>query len=306
VINPNWANWNATTGVYEDATNQTGRYLEPVANVVTDTLTGLQWQKVSTSNTYNWTTAQAYCDNLFQSGFGDWRLPTRVELQSLVDYEILTSGPMIDRATFSTTPAAFYWSATPLAGVSETYWYVDFDSSNQFPICTSGNAWPCYSALLGAASLGYVRCVRPLAVTKISDRYRDEADNVLTAGSTQVKDMLTGLIWERGTSDGTQTWNNTTSLGSAQAYCQSLNLGGNSWRVPSIKELASLIDVSLPPSGVMTNSSAFPGITGAMFFWSSSSNLLIPRTAWGVNFQYGWVNFADSTASSHVRCVRGL
>jgi hypothetical protein len=148
-----------------------------------------------------------------------------------------------------------------------------------------------------------VVCVHWLALKQLTDI--EEVGNLLTAGSTQVKDLLTGLIWERGISDGTQTWDSAASLGSAQAYCQSLTLGGHSWRLPTIKELSTLLSMDvIQNAGVMTNTTVFPAITGAMFFWSSSANLLISGMAWGVNFQYGWVNFADYPATSHVRCVK--
>ncbi|MBH1989448.1 MAG: hypothetical protein I8H72_05460, partial [Myxococcaceae bacterium] len=36
IWNPEWANWQVTTGVYRDNANQTGRYLESVPGVITD------------------------------------------------------------------------------------------------------------------------------------------------------------------------------------------------------------------------------------------------------------------------------
>ena len=53
---------------------------------ITDTSTGLMWEKSTDKNTYNWIQAIAYCDNLTLGGHSDWRLPTRNELQSLVNY----------------------------------------------------------------------------------------------------------------------------------------------------------------------------------------------------------------------------
>ena len=57
-------------------------------------------------------------------------------------------------------------------------------------------------------------------------RYTDETGAPLTGASTQVRDTVTGLIWQRGNSNGTQTWSSSAAAGSAQAYCVDLPLGG--------------------------------------------------------------------------------
>src|SRR6185503_926379 len=68
-------------------------------NVVFDKVSGLTWQRKVPSAAYSWSDAQHYCDCLsgIQSTIicdGDkmpeypsgWRLPTRIELSSIVDY----------------------------------------------------------------------------------------------------------------------------------------------------------------------------------------------------------------------------
>jgi hypothetical protein len=55
----------------------------------------------------------------------DWRLPTRLELASLVDFG--RSNPAIDARHFdSSTPSSHFWSSSPLAGSSSLAWYVNF------------------------------------------------------------------------------------------------------------------------------------------------------------------------------------
>lgn len=53
-------------------------YAELVDNgdgTVTDTKTGLMWQKAD-AGTMNWETAIAYCKKLMLAGHSDWRLPS--------------------------------------------------------------------------------------------------------------------------------------------------------------------------------------------------------------------------------------
>ena len=59
------------------------------------------------------------------AALGDgWRLPTRIELLSLVDDT--RSEPAIDVARFPDTQSAAYWTATPLASDSSYAWIVLF------------------------------------------------------------------------------------------------------------------------------------------------------------------------------------
>jgi hypothetical protein len=52
----------------------------------------------------------------------------------------------------------------------------------------------------------------------------------------QVTDPATGLIWQQAPSA------TTMPASAAPSYCATLDLGGHSWRLPSIKELATLVD----------------------------------------------------------------
>jgi hypothetical protein len=64
-------------------------------------------------------------------GFADWRIPTRKELLSIVDYG--NSRPMIDSDYFPEV-GQFIWTSTPLALGSISAWGVNFNYGNSFSI----------------------------------------------------------------------------------------------------------------------------------------------------------------------------
>ena len=52
----------------------------------------------------------AYCEGLTWGGDGDWRLPNKQEIFSIVDHRV--DSPAIDTAIFPGTTEWVYWSST--------------------------------------------------------------------------------------------------------------------------------------------------------------------------------------------------
>lgn len=128
-----------------------GRYTI-AGGTVTDTKTGLVWQQTASTSKYPWTsssatTASAYCAALSLNGTKPWRVPSLKELMTIVD--LTQKSPAIDGAAFPSTPADFFWSATPTLGFSgQIYWTVQFDTG-----ISDGTT-------VAAVNPAYVRCVR--------------------------------------------------------------------------------------------------------------------------------------------------
>ena len=139
--------------------------------------------------------------------------------------------------------------------------------------------------------------------------YADNGDGTFT-------DMATGRQWEQkvaggGTCvvdlhlvDATCTWAEATGAWIAAINAEGgTGLGGHDdWRVPTVKELQSLIDYSASSPAV---SAGFPGEVAASNYWSSTPFADSAANAWNVNFNFGVVGTITKTIAIRVRAVRG-
>ncbi len=103
----------------------------PTTDTVTDTATALVWQRVVPSASSTYADATLYCDRLTLAGSTDWRLPTLIELLSIVDYSL--SNPAINRTAFPSTPSQTFWSSSRFAGNNGNGWVVAFPNGNSSP-----------------------------------------------------------------------------------------------------------------------------------------------------------------------------
>lgn len=129
-----------------------GRYIVSTDTVV-DAQTRLVWQRPvgNGGGYYNWSQAESYCQTLSLGGFSSgWRLPTRKELQSIVDYT--TTHPAIDSNAFPGLTAGYFWSSSPYVYFAGYYWVIDFDSG--------GNFGAAGYTVGGGLNNNQVRCVR--------------------------------------------------------------------------------------------------------------------------------------------------
>ena len=140
-----------------------------------------------------------------------------------------------------------------------------------------------------------------VALTASADASAPAGRYVVTSGGTgngTVYDTKTKLTWQQTVPSTTWSW------ADAKTYCAGVGsrLGGTSWRLPTLKELQSLVDYSqtTPP---MIDSTAFPGVPSAMF-WSASPLAGSSSGAWDVYFGNGQTGFCGVSGTFNVRCVR--
>ena len=119
-------------------------------------------------------------------------------------------------------------------------------------------------------------------------------------------DGTTGLIWQRCSAGqtppnctGTAT---TYTWANAMNYCSSLTLVGKTWRLPTVNELANLVDYGRSSSPSI-DTTAFPGTQSE--YWSSSEVAYNTNYAWDVVLGNGYVGSYNKLGSTYVRCVTG-
>lgn len=283
-----WAEWPMPNSPSSGLPNPSSYDTTSMPGVVIDNVTGLMWQRSVDANSYTWADAKAYCSSLTVAGESDWRLPTEIELVSLLS----PTAPAIDPAAFPDAPSDAFWSASPLGGNASFAWAASSDAPGD-----AGFTGPYYSYTFYAYPGEQHRalCVRGPVPSAPPDHY--------TVANGTVIDHFTGLTWQRSLSSATYG----PLLSDAEAYCNGLTLAGGGWRVPSLKELLTLVDFCVPEPGPTIDNAAFPD-TPSSWFWSSSAS-----TISGVDFYISGVDFYSGAATrggdvfgwkAPVRCVR--
>ncbi|MBE2251009.1 MAG: DUF1566 domain-containing protein [Myxococcus sp.] len=249
---------------------------------VRDDASGLIWQARADGQLRAQADAVAACAALETEGApaGTWRLPSVVELATLVHYG--RADPAIDQA-FPETRDANYWASTPVANAATMGWSVRFGVGEVMPMLATNPAPS--------------RCVRG-ALKRAAVDGTVRLAGALTALPETVKDEANGLEWQRLDDGRKRTWRESLDA------CAQLSLAGNAdWHLPNVLELMSLLDyAALEPAktdGVFET--ARPEL-----YWSSSFSQNTPGLAWGVAFNLGAVDAVSVNGRAFARCVRHL
>jgi hypothetical protein len=208
--------------------------------------------------------ARKHCDDLKVGDKDDWRLPSVVELVSLLDHARIDYRIGINADFFPDIEWSNYVTTSLYPGAPASYREVDF---------VQRSTWK--------GELGKVRCVRGLPnppFAKPADRYSVDVT------TDTVTDKATHLVWQRSPSSKTFP---SADPGIA-AYCT----GG--FRLPSSNELFSLVDTTRLMPAIDTT--AFPGTPSAKF-WALNND-----RGSAVSFQTGDLGYAEG--DGYVRCVR--
>ncbi len=126
-------------------------------------------------------------------------------------------------------------------------------------------------------------------------------------GDGTVTDNLTGLTWVKDPSELGEGWGSPggpsrMNWQDAIKNCKKLNFAGRKdWRLPTIKELQSLIDYEKRNPAI--NTEFFPN-TQSRWYWSGTPVAGYSYVAWVVYFGGGDVGGGDRDGGYYVRPVR--
>ena len=144
-------------------------------------------------------------------------------------------------------------------------------------------------------------CLPGFNATLQTDVFVDNGDGTAT-------DTFLGLVWMRCSLG--QTWSNETCSGdaseltwqqalqAAHGYEYAKQLG---WRVPNMKELASLTERSCVRPAI--NELFFPN-TSSDDYWTSTPSVIDPKRAWVIAFFNSSNSLKDKTLFVFTRLVR--
>jgi hypothetical protein len=129
----------------------------------------------------------------------------------------------------------------------------------------------------------------------------------LVLGGAAVLDKETGLVWDQSPAHVTEdhkTWYNAIN------YCYNLVLGGVSgWHLPTIEQLASLMDTSVTENFKVPNPNGHPFLRFSATYWSSTgyvgSPTLNSNQVWGIRFTDGLITMYPKNNAAFTWCVRG-
>jgi hypothetical protein len=214
----------AGSGLPNEATYEAG------GEFVTDLVTGLVWEAAANPVRMGWEEAKAHCAALELGGRADFRVPGRIELVTILDFnEVPVAAGVFDGAI-----SDYHWTSSPASFVEGSAYTVYFGAGET----TIARANP------GRA---VVRCVAGAVEAPPSPQFAAEADGVL--------DRVTGLVWEASVG-AESTWDE------AQARCEGLGM-----RLPSVRELQAIVDENRHEPAL--DPAVFPG-GAAELVWSAT------------------------------------
>ena len=119
-------------------------------------------------------------------------------------------------------------------------------------------------------------------------------------GGAAVRDNNTGLVWEQTIDLTNRVW------AQALAVCANKNVGETvGWRLPSVVELKSVHDLSLPSPYINSIFTA-TGILSFNNWWSATTSTVNSGDVWIVDINDGRANGNSKTTGQGLAwCVRG-
>ena len=262
---------------------------------IRDNVTGLVWEIKTASGTHSFnekvtwqnrgtladtTNAETLC------GITAWRVPSVTELLTIANNG--RQNPANDVNRFPNSKSQAYWTDDSVSGVTTNAWAVNFFSG----IGNSKAKTQTYQVRLVAGDYAATRFDRT--------RFVDNGDGTVT-------DLVTGLMWKKcpeGLSGGeceegavsNKVWGVAMKTARDSTFA-----GYDDWRLPNLKEIQTLVDVS--KNNPAQDTTLFPNPNNVLNYWTSSlTKKPDPLTqSWRINFQRGLPEVKVRTGSQNAQ-----
>ncbi len=302
-----WACWPMPTPVGSpEGVPNPQTYTDLGNGTVQDEVTCLVWEKANPNDPGTWQHNFDRCAALAASGFAgfdDWRLPTRIEMASITDVTLGSTGyPDVFDVTSGYYVTGSFWYKTILTDADST---PDNETDMVWGYGTNGFT---SNAIVRSNTNNVSRCVRGNGPGEAAGEYAVEPPDHYTASGGEVTDNYTGLVWQAGFSPSLVTFD------AAKDYCAGLELGTvGGWRVPAINELATTVNEAKVGGAIVDE--VFPGNpvgcrAPEYWFWAAEASR-VGGEGWGLSYCDGFTgwNVGDDGdwnyfPTANVRCVR--
>ncbi|MEI6681613.1 MAG: DUF1566 domain-containing protein [Bacteroidota bacterium] len=251
---------NPSAPFYGQYNGTTPSFVNNGDGTITDQVTGLMWQHdPGAKKTY--VDALSGASSLTLGGHSDWRMPTIKELYSLIEFTGTDPSGVMNGISLSlltpfidTNYFVFHYGDTTAGDriIDAQYW-----SCTEYVSMVMGHDHSVFGVNFADGRIKSYGRQRMNADTKMFTLYVRGTtgyglNHFVDNGDSTVTDMRTHLMWSQGDCGHGMNWQ------AALAWVQSKNaagwLGHSDWRLPTTKELESIIDYSRSPS--TTNSPA--------------------------------------------------
>lgn len=256
------------------------RFVHAGQGTVRDEYTRLLWPADADVSDFplSWTESLQMIESFNREeylGRSDWRMPDRRELRSLIDHE--QRMPALPRnSPFSGIRESWYWTGTSSAMFPDYAWYIHFAGGRMFwgrkdqqafcrPVCGgSDRILPtgqsgCFDDKGSAVDCSGIYALAD-GMVPVNWEFRFRKTPL------GIEDGLTGLLWYARPFYGGREMKWQEAL-DAVSYLNSS--GKESWRMPNINELESLVDCSRHSPALPSD---FSGQEVREVYWSSSTS----------------------------------
>jgi hypothetical protein len=294
------------------------------ASCTLDKVTGLLWLNQWSASPFSTMGDLINSANRANNGAGlcgrtDWRVPHTNQLLSLLNFSVPINQAMNADAAFSQPMTGDFWTAQVLTGGIDNAWVVSPGQGGAVTYVSRSMSTPSVRLVSGEALEQPPRadsCDDAGARFKLWEDTRTPA----VADGT-VYDKKSGLMWKQCTEGdagaqctqaSTVRFNTATSpdttmvtymanwVKNVNANASTLGSGYSDWRIPTVKELASLVDRCRSSPAI--NTTIFPNTMSGSYI-TSTVNANGINTFWYVDFFDGAVGVA-SPVGKYLRLVR--